>query len=420
LAIDDLFMDDPLRAWRAEFPIVDTCTYLVSHSLGAMPRQASANLQAFADTWSRRGVRAWSEGWWEIGRSTGDLLAPILGVSPGTISMHQNVTVAQAIVASCFRYDGPRRKVVLTDLEFPSNIYLFEGFRRYGAEIVVVPSEQAIRTDPERLLDAIDERTALVCLSLVLFKSSYLHDPKPVIEKARRVGARVVLDVYQAAGTVPLNLDAIGADFAVGGSVKWLCGGPGAGYLYVRPDLANELEPGIVGWAGHAHPFDFATGPIQYADAPERFQSGTPNVPSLYSARAGYEIVARIGANAIRQHSLRLTRRMIELAVEAGYRVNTPVHDADRGGAVIIDVPNGAAVADELIRREVIVDYRPGAGIRMAPHFYNTMAEIEHAMSVLGEIVQANGAERAAEGERSDVSVAGRRGPRRSGMPHAR
>jgi kynureninase len=378
---------DPLVGWRDEFPIVETCTYLVSHSLGAMPRRASAYLQQFADEWSTRGVRAWSEGWWEIGRTTGDLLAPILGVAKGTISMHQNVTVAQSIVASCFRYGGPRRKVVLTDLEFPSNMYLFEGFRRYGAEIAYVPSDEGIRNNTERLLDAIDERTVLVPLSLVLFKSSCLQNARAVIEKAHRVGAHVILDVYQAAGTVPLDLESLRADFAVGGSVKWLCGGPGAGYLYVRPDLARELEPGIVGWAAHATPFQFETGAIRYADAPERFQSGTPNVPSLYSARAGYEIVGQIGVDAIRRKSLTLTRRLIELALQAGYRVNTPLDDAERGGAVIVDVPNGQAVADELIGREVIVDYRPGAGIRMAPHFYNTMEEIEHAMQVLGEIV---------------------------------
>jgi kynureninase len=331
-------------------------------------------------------VRAWYEGWWEVGRTTGDLLAPIIGVQKGTISMHQNVTVAQAIVASCHRFDGPRRKIVMTDLEFPSNMYLFEGFRRYGAEIVYVPSDDTMRTNLERLLDAIDERTLLVPLSLVLFRSAYVQDAAAVVEKAHRVGARVILDVYQAAGTLPMNIEASGADFAVGGSVKWLCGGPGAGYLYVRPDLAPALEPGIVGWAAHAHPFQFATGAIEYAEAPERFQSGTPNVPSLYSARAGYEIVAEIGVPAIREKSLRLTRRLMTLAREAGFRINTPDDDAERGGAVIIDVPNGMEVADELIRREVIVDYRPGAGIRMAPHFYNTMAEIEHAMETLKTI----------------------------------
>ncbi len=376
-------LNDPLSVWRAEFPIVDTCTYLVSHSLGAMPRRAAGYLQQFADEWSSRGVRAWYEGWWEIGRTTGDLLAPILGVQKGSISMHQNVTVAQAIVASCHRFDGPRRRIVMADLEFPSNMYLFEGFRRYGAEIVYVESDDGMRTNLDRLLEAIDERTALVPISLVLFKSAYIQKAEAIVERAHRVGARVSLDVYQAAGTIPMNLDALGVDFAVGGSVKWLCGGPGAGYLYVRPDLAPELEPGIVGWAAHAHPFEFATGAIDYAEAPERFQSGTPNVPALYSCRAGYEIVAEIGVGAIRAKSLRLTRRLIDLARAAGFRVNTPEADEERGGSVIIDVPDGAAVAAELIRRGVLVDHRPGAGIRMAPHFYNTLDEIEHAMEEL-------------------------------------
>ena len=382
-------MSDDLTAWRSEFPILDTCTYLVSHSLGAMPRRTALYLQQFADEWSRRGVRAWHEGWWEVGRTTGDLLAPVLGVAPGTISMHQNVTVAMAIIASCHTFDSRRNRIVMTDLEFPSNMYLFEGFRRYGAEIVYVPSRDAMRSDLEALLAAIDERTLLVPLSYVLFKSAYIQDAAAVIEKARRVGARVILDVYQAAGTVPLEIERLGAEFAVGGSVKWLCGGPGAGFLYVRPDLAAELEPGIVGWAAHARPFAFAGGRIEYADAPERFQSGTPNVPSLYSARAGYEIVREIGVQRIRERSLRLTRRLMELARDAGFRINTPEKDDERGGSVIVDVPDGQAVADELIRREVIVDYRPGAGIRMAPHFYNTEEEIVHAMDVLTTICRS-------------------------------
>jgi len=380
-------MTDSLLAWRAEFPILETCTYLVSHSLGAMPRKTAVYLQQFADEWSRRGVRAWNEGWWEIGRTTGDLLAPVLGVQRGTISMHQNVTVAQAIIASCHTFDGRRNKIVMTDLEFPSNMYLFEGFRRYGADIVYVKSPDSMRSDLQALLDAIDERTVLVPLSYVLFKSAFIQDVAAVIEKAHRVGARVILDVYQGAGTVPMQIETLRADFAVGGSVKWLCGGPGAGFLYVRPDLAPELSPGIVGWAAHAQPFLFAGGAIAYADAPERFQSGTPNVPSLYSARAGYEIVAQIGVPAIREKSLRLTKRIMDLAREAGHRVNTPEKDFERAGAVIIDVPDGNRVADELIRREVIIDYRPGAGIRMAPHFYNTVEEIEHAMDVLSQIV---------------------------------
>jgi kynureninase len=378
---------DSLSQWRAEFPILETCTYLVSHSLGAMPKRTAAALEEFADTWSSRGVRAWHEGWWEMGLRTGDLLAPILGVPAGTITMHQNVSMVMGIIGSCFRYDGPRRKIVLTDLEFPTNMYLFEGFRRYGAEITYVASGNGLRTDLDRLLDAIDESTVLVPLSLVLFRSAYIQDARAVIEKAHRVGAHVILDVYQAAGTVPLDIAALDADFAVGGSVKWLCGGPGAGYLYVRPDLARQLEPAFIGWAAHAEPFSFATGPVVYADGAERFQSGTPNIPALYSARSGYEIVGQIGVPAIREKSLRLTRRIIDHAQRAGYRLNTPTRDEERGGAVIVDVPGAEAASQALLDRGVIIDYRPGAGIRIAPHFYNTERDVDTAMAILDEIV---------------------------------
>jgi kynureninase len=261
-----------------------------------------------------------------------------------------------------------------------------------------------MRADLDRLLEAIDERTVLVPLSLVLFRSSYIQDAAAVIEKAHRVGARVILDVYQAAGTLPLNLAELGVDFAVGGSVKWLCGGPGAGYLYVRPDLARELEPGLTGWAAHQAPFSFATGPNVYASGAERFQTGTPNVPALYAARAGYEIVAQIGMPAIRAKSLRLTRRLMNHAERAGYRLNTPQHDSERGGAVIVDLPDGELVSRELLRRNVIVDYRPGGGIRIAPHFYNTDDEIDHAMAVLEDIL-------AVEASRNRGVATGSRGP---------
>ncbi len=384
-------MVDSLLRWRPEFPILETCTYLVSHSLGAMPRRTAAYLQEYADTWTRRGVRAWHEGWWEMGRATGDLLAPVLGVRRGTISMHQNVTVAMGIIASCFTFDGPRRRIVMTDHEFPSNMYLFEGFRRYGAEVVYVPSPDTVRTDLQRLLDAIDERTLLVPLSYVLFRSGYIQNARAVIEKAHQVGAHVILDVYQAAGAVPLDIDDLAADFAVGGSVKWLCGGPGAGYLYVRPDVATRLTPGFIGWAAHSTPFAFETGPAALAAPPERFQSGTPNIPALYAARAGYEIIREIGVEAIRVRSLRLTRLLIDRAQAAGFRLNTPLDDSQRAGAVVIDVPDGEAVSQQLILQGVIVDYRPGAGIRVAPHFYNTEQEIDRAMNIMVEITSSRG-----------------------------
>ena len=376
-----------LQHWRAEFPILDTCTYLVSHSLGAMPTRARTYLQQFADEWDTRGVRAWHEGWWELGRETGNLLAPILGAGRDTIAMHQNATVAQAIVGSCIDFSGPRRRIVMQDLDFPTNHYLFEGFRRYGAEIVYVPSNNAIVAPIDRLVDAIDDRTALVPISLVLFRSAALQDVRPVIEKAHRVGARVVLDIYQAAGTIPMDLQALGADFAVGGSVKWLCGGPGAGYLYVRPDLIAELRPAQVGWAAHAAPFEFETGAIRYADGIERFQSGTPNVPAWYSARAGYEIVAEVGVPAIRARSLALTRRLLDAAMRHGWPLNTPTLDDQRGGSVVINVPDGARVTEALLRHDVIVDYRPNAGIRLAPHFYSTEDDVDRAVAVMEAVV---------------------------------
>jgi kynureninase len=301
--------------------------------------------------------------------------------------MHQNATVAQSIVASCFAYATGRRKIVMQDVDFPTNHYLFGGFARFGAEVVIVPSGEAVKPAIDRLVDAIDEQTVLVPISLVLFRSGCLQDVQPVIDRAHRVGAHVVLDAYQAAGTIPIDVTALGVDFVVGGSVKWLCGGPGAGYLYVRPDLIPTLRPAVVGWAGHTAPFGFETGAIRYAESIERFQSGTPNVPSLYSARAGYEIVAEIGVPAIRARSLRLTSRLIAGAERRGWAVRTPTRDDDRGGSVVIDVPSGAAVTDELIRRRVIVDHRPGAGIRLAPHFYNTEAEVDAAIETMAAVM---------------------------------
>jgi kynureninase len=350
-----------------------------------MPRRVRGEVARFLDAWESRGVRAWSEGWWELGLTTGDLLAPILGVERGTISMHESVSVAQAIVASCYRFDGRRRKVVMSALDFPTDMYVYEGFRRYGAEVVYVPSDDGLRVPVERVVEAVDESTTLVPISLVLFKSSAIVDIEPIVERARAVGAHVVLDVYQAAGAMPLDLAALGVEFAVGGSVKWLCGGPGASYLYVRPDLAATLQPAVTGWAAHRDPFAFETGAIRHADGAARFQSGTPNVPALVSARAGYEIVAAVGPAAIREKSLRLTGRLIDEAAARGLTINTPRADHERGGSVVIDVPDSAAVARTLIEREVIVDHRPGAGIRMSPHFFTSDADIDRAFEVLDE-----------------------------------
>jgi kynureninase len=240
--------------------------------------------------------------------------------------------------------------------------------------------------DTADMLAAIDEETQLVSISHVAFRSSYLQDLEAIVKRAHEVGAFVIADLYQSAGVVPVDVRALNVDFATGGSVKWLCGGPGAGYLYVRRDLWPRLEPAATGWMAHREPFAFEGGPIDYADDAFRFLNGTPNVPALYSARSGYEIVNEIGVPAIRAKSIRQTTRLIALADEAGLSVRTVRDPARRGGVVIIDTPNGKEATKELARREILVDYRPGAGIRIAPHFYTTDEELDHTIHELRDI----------------------------------
>jgi kynureninase len=375
-----MFPMDPLLTWRSEFPILAHTTYMISHSLGAMPKRAAARVAEFAETWATRGIRAWEEGWWEMPITVGNLVGGIIGAGEGEVVMQQNVSICQSIVASCFDWSGRRNKLVTDGLNFPSNDYIYHGLERQGARVAPVPSPDGLRVPVDLVLEAIDEETQLVSVSHVTFRSSYRQDLAAITERAHAVGALVIADLYQSAGTVPVNVRELGVDFATGGSVKWLCGGPGAGYLYVRGDLRDRLNPAATGWMAHEQPFAFEGGPIRYAHDAFRFLNGTPNIPALYSARSGYEIVSEIGVPAIRAKSIRQTTRLMELADEAGLRVNTPRNPEERGGVVIIDVPNGNEVTRELVRREVLVDYRPGAGIRVAPHFYTTDEELEHTV----------------------------------------
>lgn len=378
-----------LLALRGEFPILGKTTYLINNSLGAMPGRAREEVNRFADQWETRGVRAWSEGWWEMSVETGSLLAPLLGVPPGTISMHQNVAVAAGIFVSALDYPADRNRIVYTELNFPNVMYLMEGERRKGAEIVTVPSDDGIGVPTERLLAAIDERTRLVPISHVLFRSAFIQDAEAIARRCREVGALLLLDVYQSAGAVPIELEAWGVDAAVGGSVKWLCGGPGAGFLWVRPGLAETLEPTLTGWQADEEPFAFRTGPIHYAENPWRFLTGTPNIPALFSCRAGYEIVAGVGSKRIRERSMALTRYLMDLAEDAGFELRTPRDPERRGGTVSVWHEEAERLCHELIAREIICDYRPRAGIRLSPHFYNTEEECEHAIRTLRSLASA-------------------------------
>src|SRR5215216_1420967 len=380
---------DELLEWRKEFPILDNTVYMISHSLGAMPRRTRDRLQEYADMWATRGIRAWEEGWWMMPATVGDLIGKIIGAGEGDVVMHQNVSICQSIITSCFNFsESKRNKIVSESLNFPSNLYIYHALERDGARFVTVPSDDGMTVPLDRMLEAIDEETLLVSISHVIFRSSYIQDIKAITDRAHEVGAMVVADIYQSAGTVPLNVRETGLDFATGGSVKWLCGGPGAGYLYVRRDLWPRLEPRLTGWLAHKHPFSFEIGPNEYADNIYRFLNGSPNVPGMYAAMSGYEIINEIGVERIREKSIRQTTRLIELAREAGFRVNCPKNSPERGGTVVIDVPNGPQVTTELLRRDFLVDYRPGAGIRVAPHFYSKDEELELTVREIKQILE--------------------------------
>ncbi|MBS1841597.1 MAG: aminotransferase class V-fold PLP-dependent enzyme [Acidobacteria bacterium] len=377
-----------LLKWRSEFPILERTTYLISNSLGAMPRGVYANLKAYADSWAHRGVRAWEEGWWEMAVGVGDKVAPLIGASAGEISLHQNVTQTQAVITSCFDFRGPRNKVVMTDLEFPSIQYFYHEQRRFGARVELVPSGDPVRFDLDKFLAAIDETTLLVPISLVLFRSSFVVNAKAIVEKAHRAGARVILDVFQGTGTIPIDVRGLGVDFAVGGVLKWLCGGPGVAYLYVREDLRSKLKPALTGWIAHQRPFAFETGPIDQREDSFRYLNGTPHIPALFACQPGLEILNRVGIGAIREQSIAMTTRLVEGARARGWRVNTPENSAERAGTVSVDCPHAAEVCRELLSREILVDYRPKAGIRLSPHFYNTQDECDYALGQIEEILR--------------------------------
>lgn len=383
-------MSDPLaRDWRPQFPILAKTTYLVSHSLGAMPRGVWDGLREYADTWAARGVRAWADGWWRMPLSLGDALAPLIGASAGSVVMHQNVSICQSLILSCFELGGRRNKIVYEGLNFPSVMYVYEAQRALGARIVSVPSQDGITVPLERLLEAIDEETLLVPISHVVFKSGFVQDVAAIVRRAHSVGAYVVADLYQSAGTVPVDVSGWDVDFATGGSVKWLCGGPGAGYLYVAPRLRQQLKPRLTGWMAHEAPFAFEEGPIRYAADATRFLHGSPSVPALYAARTGYAILAAVGVAEVRRKSERQTQLLLDLARGRGLVPRTPERPEQRGGMVVLDVPEGEAVTRELLQRGILVDHRPGAGIRLSPHFYTTDDEIRYAIDEIRAILDS-------------------------------
>jgi kynureninase len=383
---------DTLAArWRDEFPLATRATHLIAHSLGAMPRRARARLAEYLDRFDQRGIRSWSDAWWTLPLEVGDLVGALIGAPKGSVTMHPNVTLAEAVLLSAVDFSGARNRLVTTELDFPSLLYLYDGLKDRGARVTRVPSDDGLTIDATRVADAIDEKTAIVAISGVIFKSAAIVDLEPIIARAHAVGAPVVVDAYQWIGAVPLDVTALGVDFVVGGSVKYLCGGPGAGFLYVRPDLLAGVKPRLTGWIAHPTPFGFDPGPMRYRDDGLRLLNGTPHIPCLYAARAGYEILGEIGIEPIRAKSRRLTARIVEFAQAEGWRLNSPLDGARRGGSVSIGVPEPERVQQELDRRDVLCDWRPGVGVRFGPHFYNTVDDVERGLAEMKDIVRGLG-----------------------------
>ncbi len=382
-----------LLDYRNRFDSLHGCHYLIANSLGAMPNSAREYSQRYSDVWAERGVRAWSEEWWMLPREVGDKIGALVGAPENSVSMHANVTSAEETIISCFdktNIPAGRNKIVMVDMEFPSIQYLYHAHARDKFEIEIVPCPDGISAPLDALLEAIDERTLLVPISHVLFRSSYIVDAKAIIEKAHSVGAMVVLDIFQSVGVVPVNLSELKVDFAVGGLLKWMCGGPGACFLYVRPDLAETLSPKFTGWLAHENPFGFERGASKHTEGAYKFQSGTPVIPALYTCQGGLDLITEIGVESIRERSKEMSAMILNLAQERNWKTTTHDDPEKRAGTVALDLPDGLELCATLNERNFLVDYRPSCGIRVSPHFYNTDDEIRDLFAEIDRITVEN------------------------------
>lgn len=370
---------------RQHFPQLDGAPpYLASHTLAPMPRQAEEALQAYADLWKTRGVRAWGDSWWELPRHTATSLAPLLGVSAEGISFHPHATAAVAAVLSGIDFSRERRKIVATELEFPSILYQLKAWEKFGAQVEVLPAPDG-RFPWEAVDKAVDNTTALVAVCHAYFKSSERIDVAQLARTAHAQGARLLVDSYQTAGVMPLAFEAEGADYVVGGGVKWLLSGPGTGYLWVRPGLLHEA-PHLVGWSGHARPFAFELD-WSPAEGGLRFHTGTGNIPAMVVAKAGYDLLQQVGLPAIWARIQQLAEHLMQGAEDQGLRVVGPRQAAQRSGTVILDLPYGYAAV--LNQRSIVCDWRTGAGVRLGLHAFLLEDELDRALEEIAQITHS-------------------------------
>jgi len=369
---------------REEFPVLQSSTYLVSHSMGAAPLGAKAALDDYWNDWATDGPEAWERWLPRIGEIA-DGIGAIIGAAPASVFLGPNVSVLQAAIATCFDFKAKRNEVVYESLQFPSLTYVWREWERYGATVQIVDSDDGRTIPTERIIASITERTAIAVLSHAYYVSGAVADVRAIQAHCRKVGAILCVDAYQTTGVYPYDVQAWDLDMVTGGSHKWLMGGPGCGFLYIKPALLDRFLPAVTGWMAHASPFAFEDAPMRHAPSMYRFGTGTPTIPGYVVAKPGHDLIRSIGVPRIREHNVRLTSMIAEMALERKLRVNTPLEPAARTGWIGIDFEDSQRVSERLIADRVFLDYRPGCGLRVSPHFYTTDAEIETFFRTLDE-----------------------------------
>jgi kynureninase len=370
---------------RDEFPILQSSAYLVSHSMGAAPLAARTALNAYWDDWARAGPEAW-EGWLPEIAHIADGIGAIIGAPAGTVFLGPNVSTLQAAIATCIDLRRERNEVVYEALQFPSLTYVWREWERYGGVCRVVESPDGRTIPTETIVEAITERTAIAVLSHAYYVSGAVADVHAIQEHCRSVGALLCVDAYQTTGVYPYDVSKWDLDLVTGGSHKWLCGGPGCGWLYVKAALIERFRPAVTGWMAHAAPFAFEPAPIRYATTTYRFGNGTPTIPGYIVAKPGHDLVREIGVGRIREHNVRLTTKLAEMALERRLRVDTPLDPAQRTGWIGIDFDGSDRVCKALVSERIFVDYRPGCGIRVSPHFYTSDEEIDRFFAAIDRL----------------------------------
>lgn len=371
-----------LEAWRREFPILQTRTYLNSCSLGALSTRSMEYLGEYQALWNTLGASAWYELWMGRIENVLERVAWLWHARRGEVALSPSVSAAVAAVSSSVDYTR-RNRVVVAELDFPTLIY--QWLARPGIEVVRVPSDDGVGVDPARWAEYVDERTAVVATSHVFYGTGYVQDLAPVREAARKAGALFVVDGYQAAGQIEVNPREIGADVYVAGPLKWLLGGPGLAFLWVREETIPQLRPTVTSWFGAAHQWDFRVDEFEHRPDAGRFSLGTPAVPTIYTALGGLDIFAEAGPDRIYERIRALTGDLVGRLREAGFELKTAADPARRSGIILVRHPDAAGAVQRLALRGIIVDHRAGY-VRVSPHFYNTVAENEAFVAALREV----------------------------------